>query len=163
MCRGRRQHASRDASRRAPTINGACASGPTRAGRASPKAEPGRRRRPRRRAAVPPWHLPDPYARATHGWGDLDLPSLTKTIKALTLKDDSPAPGSTNSTAAAVLRRLFAWAREERIITVNPALELRTGWGASMRRKVLIPSIPQALRLARTALPRLPGVCSCDW
>ncbi|MGH3342868.1 MAG: site-specific integrase [Carbonactinosporaceae bacterium] len=43
---------------------------------------------------------------------------------------------------------MFTWAREERIITTNPALELRTGWGASVRRRVLIPSIPQVLRLA---------------
>jgi len=39
-----------------------------------------------------------------------------------------------------VLRRLFAWAREERIIPANPALELRTGWGGSVRRRVIIPS-----------------------
>jgi integrase len=43
---------------------------------------------------------------------------------------------------------MFAWAREEWIIRVNPALELRTGWGGSVRRKVIIPSIPQVLRLA---------------
>jgi hypothetical protein len=43
---------------------------------------------------------------------------------------------------------LFAWAREERIIPANPALELRTGWGGSVRRRVLIPSIPQVIRLA---------------
>jgi integrase len=48
-----------------------------------------------------------------------------------------------------VLRRLFAWAREARIIPSNPALELRTGWGGSLRRKVIIPSVPQVLRLAR--------------
>jgi len=40
----------------------------------------------------------------------MDLPELKETIKALMLKDHSPAPGSTNSTAASVLRRLFAWA-----------------------------------------------------
>jgi hypothetical protein len=39
-----------------------------------------------------------------------------------------------------VLRRLFAWAREERIIPANPALELRTGWGGSVRRRVIIPA-----------------------
>ena len=47
-----------------------------------------------------------------------------------------------------MLRRLFAWAREERIIPANPALELRTGCGGSVRRRVIIPSIPQVLRLA---------------
>ena len=66
----------------------------------------------------------------------------------MTLKDGTPASGSTKSTAASVLRRLFAWAREERIIPANPALELRTGRGGSVRRRVLIPSIPQVLRLA---------------
>jgi integrase len=80
--------------------------------------------------------------------GDLDLPELNDTIRGLTLQDGSPASGSTKSTVASVLRRLFAWAREERIIPVNPALELRTGWGGSARRRVLIPSIPQVLRLA---------------
>jgi integrase len=90
--------------------------------------------------------------------GDLDLPDLNSAIRGLTLQDGSPASGGTKSTVAAVLRRLFAWAREERIIPVNPALELRTGWGASVRRRVVIPSIPQVLRLA-TALDHFkPGL-----
>jgi integrase len=90
--------------------------------------------------------------------GDLDLPELNATIRHLTLQDGTPASGSTKSTVASVLRRLFAWAREERIIPVNPALELRTGWGASVRRRVIIPSIPQVLRLA-AALDRFkPGL-----
>jgi integrase len=80
--------------------------------------------------------------------GDLDLPDLKETVRSLTLQDGSPASGGTKSTVAAVLRRLFAWAREERIIPANPALELRTGWGSSVRRRVLIPSIPQVMRLA---------------
>src|ERR1700761_1039730 len=80
--------------------------------------------------------------------GDLDLPDLNETVRGLTLQDGTPASGGTKSTVAAVLRRLFAWAREERIIPANPALELRTGWGSSVRRRVLIPSIPQVLRLA---------------
>ena len=58
---------------------------------------------------------------------DLDLPELNETIRGLTLQDGSPASGSTKSTVASVLRRLFAWAREERVIRINPALELRTG------------------------------------
>jgi integrase len=76
----------------------------------------------------------------------------------MTLRDGSPASGSTKSTAASVLRRLFAWAREERIIPVNPALELRTGWGGSIRRRVLIPSIPQVLRLAEALDHFKPGL-----
>ena len=80
--------------------------------------------------------------------GDLDLPELNATIRHLALQDGTPASGSTKSTVASVLRRLFAWAREERIIPVNPALELRTGWGGSVHRRVIIPSIPQVLRLA---------------
>jgi integrase len=90
--------------------------------------------------------------------GDLDLPELNTTIRQLTLQDGSPASGSTKSTVASVLRRVFAWAREERIIPANPALELRTGWGGSVRRRVIIPSIPQVLRLAE-ALDRFkPGL-----
>jgi integrase len=81
--------------------------------------------------------------------GDLDLPELNATVRNLTLQDGSAASGSTKSTVASVLRRLFAWAREERIIPFNPALELRTGWGGSVRRRVIIPSIPQVLRLAQ--------------
>lgn len=80
--------------------------------------------------------------------GDLDLPELNASIRRLTLQDGTPASGSTKSTVASVLRRLFAWAREERIIPVIPALELRTDWGASVRRRVIIPSIPQVLPLA---------------
>jgi integrase len=80
--------------------------------------------------------------------GDLDLPDLNDCIRGLTLQDGTAASPSTKSTSAAVLRRMFVWAREERIITVNPGLELRTGWGGSLRRRVVIPSIPQVLRLA---------------
>ena len=90
--------------------------------------------------------------------GDLDLPELNDTIRDLILKDGSPASGSTKSTVAAVLRRLFKWARTERIITVNPALELSTGWGGSTRRRVLIPSIPQVLRLAEALDYFKPGL-----
>jgi len=90
--------------------------------------------------------------------GDLDLPDLNDTIRGLTLQDGSPASGSTKSTVASVLRRLFAWAREERIIPVNPALELRTGWGGSVRRRALIPSIPQVLRLAEALDKFKPGL-----
>jgi hypothetical protein len=80
--------------------------------------------------------------------GDLDLPELNALVRDLTLRDGRPASGNTKGTVAALLRRLLSWAREERIIPANPALELRTGWGASVRRRVVIPSIPQMLRLA---------------
>ncbi|HVQ96074.1 MAG TPA: site-specific integrase [Mycobacteriales bacterium] len=80
--------------------------------------------------------------------GDLDLPDLNETIRDLVLQNGAPASPGTKSTVAAVLRRLFTWAREERIIPANPALELRTGWGGSVRRRVVIPSIPQVKRLA---------------
>ncbi len=90
--------------------------------------------------------------------GDLDMPDLNEAIRGMTLKDGAPASGSTKSTAASVLRRLFAWAREERIIPANPALELRTGWGGSVRRRVLIPSIPQVLRLAEALDHFKPGL-----
>jgi integrase len=90
--------------------------------------------------------------------GDLDLPELNATVRHLTLQDGSPASGSTKSTVASVLRRLFAWAREERIIPANPALELRTGWGGSVRRRVIIPSIPQVIRLAQALDGFKPGL-----
>ena len=90
--------------------------------------------------------------------GDLDLPELNATVRHLTLQDGSPASGSTKSTVASVLRRLFAWAREERIIPANPALELRTGWGGSVRRRVIIPSIPQVIRLAQALDVFKPGL-----
>jgi integrase len=90
--------------------------------------------------------------------GDLDLPELNDVIRGLALKDGTPASGSTKSTAASVLRRVFRWAREERIIPYNPALELRTGWGGSVRRRVLIPSIPQVLRLAEALDHFKPGL-----
>ena len=51
-------------------------------------------------------------------------------------------------TVASVLRPAIAWACEERIIPLNLALELHTGWGGSVRRRVIIPSIPPVLRLA---------------
>jgi integrase len=90
--------------------------------------------------------------------GDLDLPDLNEIVRDLVLQDGSPASGGTKSTVAAVLRRLFAWAREERIIPVNPALELRTGWGSSVRRRVIIPSIPQVFRLAAALDHFKPGL-----
>src|SRR5215471_14718772 len=89
---------------------------------------------------------------------DLDLPNLNATVRHLTLQDGSPASGSTKSMVASVLRRVFAWAREERIIPTNPALELRTGWGGSVRRRVVIPSIPQVLRLAAALDHFKPGL-----
>jgi integrase len=89
---------------------------------------------------------------------DLDLPDLNTTVRHLTLQDGSPASGSTKSMVASVLRRVFAWAREERIIPTNPALELRTGWGGSVRRRVVIPSIPQVLRLAAALDHFKPGL-----
>jgi len=90
--------------------------------------------------------------------GDLDLPDLNATVRHLTLQDGSSASGSTKSMVASVLRRVFAWAREERIIPTNPALELRTGWGGSVRRRVVIPSIPQVLRLAAALDHFKPGL-----
>jgi integrase len=93
-----------------------------------------------------------------HAFGDLDLPELNATVRGLTLQDGRPASGSTKSTVASVLRRLFAWAREERIIPANPTLELRTGWGGSVRRRVIIPSIPQVLRLAAALDTFKPGL-----
>ena len=89
--------------------------------------------------------------------GDLDLPDLNETIRGLTLRDGTPASGGTKSTVASVIRRLFAWAREERIIRTNPALELRTGWGSSVRRRILIPSIPQVHAPGRGARPLQAG------
>jgi integrase len=89
---------------------------------------------------------------------DLDLPDLNAVVRNLMLRDGTPASGGTKSAVAAVLRRMFAWAREERIIRVNPALELRTGWGSSARRKVIIPSIPQVLRLAAALDHFKPGL-----
>jgi integrase len=90
--------------------------------------------------------------------GDLDLPELNDTVRNLTLQDGIPASSGTKRTVAAVLRQLFAWARLERIIPTNPALELRTGWGASTRRRVLIPSIPQVLRLTEALDHFKPGL-----
>jgi integrase len=90
--------------------------------------------------------------------GDLDLPDLNALVRNLTLQDGRPASGSTKSMVASVLRRVFAWAREERIISVSPALELRTGWGASVRRRVIVPSIPQVLRLAAALDHFKPGL-----
>ena len=90
--------------------------------------------------------------------GDLDLPELNETIRRLTLRDGTPASASTKSTVASVIRRLFAWAREERIIPANPALELRTGWGGSTRRRIVIPSIPQVLRVAEALDHFKPGL-----
>jgi hypothetical protein len=40
----------------------------------------------------------------------------------------------------------------------NPGLELRTGWGGSVRRRVIIPSIPQVLRLAEALDHFKPGL-----
>jgi hypothetical protein len=50
-------------------------------------------------------------------------------------------------------------------IPMNPALELRTSWGASLRRRVVIPSTPQGLRLA-AALDRFKpgsGTSASSW
>jgi integrase len=90
--------------------------------------------------------------------GDLDLPDLNETIRDLTLQNGKPASPGTKSTVAAVLRRLLTWAREERIIPTNPGRELRTGWGGTVRRRVVIPSIPQVTRLAGALDSLKPGL-----
>lgn len=90
--------------------------------------------------------------------GELDLPDLYETIETMELRDGSmPAP-STKAGAASVLRRIFAWARYRGLITANPALELPTGWGVTLRRKVLVPSIPQVVRLAEALDHFKPGL-----
>lgn len=90
--------------------------------------------------------------------GDLDLPDLNDTVRNLKLQDGTAASGNTKGTVASVIRRVFAWAREERIIPSNPALELRTGWGGVSRRRILIPSIPQVMRLAAALDHFKPGL-----
>ena len=47
--------------------------------------------------------------------GDLDLPDLNEAVRGLTLRNGTPASASTKGTVASVIRRLFAWAREERM------------------------------------------------
>ncbi len=44
------------------------------------------------------------------------------------------------------------------VIPANPAQELRIGWGGSVRRRVVIPSIPQVLRLAAAVDHFKPGL-----
>ena len=90
--------------------------------------------------------------------GELDLPDLYDTIDGMTLANGQPAAPSTKAGAASVLRRVFAWARTRRIITANPALELTTGWGSTMRRRIVIPSIPQVTRLAQALDHFKPGL-----
>lgn len=89
---------------------------------------------------------------------EIDLPDLYDTVEAAVLLDGSSASPATKGGAASVLRRVFAWARVRRIIDVNPALELPTGWGSTMRRRVLIPSIPQVMRLAQALDTFKPGL-----
>ena len=92
-------------------------------------------------------------------WIDkIDLPDLYDLVEAATLLDGSPASPGTKSGIASALRRVFAWARIRRIIDTNPALELPTGWGSTMRRRVLIPSIPQVMRLVQALDVFKPGL-----
>jgi integrase len=88
----------------------------------------------------------------------IDLPDMYDVIEAMTLLDGSPAAPATKGGAASVVRRVFAWARIRRLIDVNPALELPTGWGNTTRRRVLIPSIPQVMRLAQALDHFKPGL-----
>ena len=93
--------------------------------------------------------------------GDLDLPELNAVVRALTLQDGTPASGGTKSTVASVLRRVFAWAREERIIPANPGLELRYGLGKlapPAGRHPIHPAGPAARRSHRS-LQTLPRRC----
>jgi integrase len=73
----------------------------------------------------------------------------------------STKPGDELLCRTAIFRQP-GWQHEagnaERIISVNPALELRTGWGGSVRRRVIVPSIPQVLRLAAALDHFKPGL-----
>ena len=64
----------------------------------------------------------------------------------------------TKSGIASALPRVFAWSHIRRIINVNPALESPTGSGSTMRRRVLIPSIPQVMRLTQALDTFKPGL-----
>ena len=60
------------------------------------------------------------------------IPGRTRSRIALTCKTARSRWGGAKSTLASVIRRMFAWAHEERIIRTNPALELclRTAAGS---------------------------------
>lgn len=85
---------------------------------------------------------------ATRGSATSIFPTSTRPCATSPCKNGSPASGGAKSTVAAVLRRLFALGAGTAHYSSKPALELRTGWGGSVRRRVLIPSVPQVLRLA---------------
>ena len=89
--------------------------------------------------------------------GDLDLPELNETIRALTLKDGTPASGSTRARRRRCCggcsrgRGRSASSRSTRRWSCVPA-------GAARPQARLIPSIPQVLRLAEALDHFKPGL-----
>jgi integrase len=78
----------------------------------------------------------------------IDLPDLNDIVRNMVKLDGGPASPGSKATLAGAIRSMWKWAREERLIAVNHALELKTGFGAPARRRVVIPSLPLVERQA---------------
>lgn len=78
----------------------------------------------------------------------IDLPDLSDIVEGMELLDGSPASPGSKSTLAGAIRSFYKWARKRRLVAVNVALELETGYGAPARRRIVIPSLPLVERQA---------------
>ncbi len=70
-------------------------------------------------------------------------------ITDLELKDGSPASGSTKETAASTMKKMFKYAVLQGWLTANPAAAVPAVWSDGARKRVAIPSMLQAERIAR--------------
>ncbi len=94
--------------------------------------------------------------------GDEDVNGLTgKRLNAftrgLTLQSGESASDSTKTTAAGVLARVLKWAKAEGLVRENKAEDMRKDWGGSVKRRTLIPSLPQVEALASALDDLKPG------
>ena len=69
-------------------------------------------------------------------------------VRDLRLVQGGPASPSTKTNTAKVIARLSRYAHRQTLINHDPSQGMRQNWGGSLRRRVMIPSLPQVRRLA---------------
>jgi integrase len=73
---------------------------------------------------------------------------LVKVIQSLHRQDGEPLAPGTRQAIATTLKAFYKWSTLHNYLPDNPALGLPNRWGGAAKRRVLIPSVQDVLRLA---------------
>jgi integrase len=82
--------------------------------------------------------------------GDMSTLGLVEFVRGLTRRDGNPLAAGSRQNVATTLKAFYKWARLHNFLADNPADGLPSRWAATTKRRVLIPSVNDVLRLART-------------